>query len=161
MRIRWYAELPQWLILAAMFAIAITSWNRVPVPMPVHWYGDLVDGFGGRFRGLLLWPLVAVALYLLMLFAPRFNDGGAIAFSGTTLDPDTPAYRRVIEPLYLALRIAALAFIAVIYAAQVRFAEGYPVDMETINRFGLFAMLSIAALLAIAMIFFGRPKRYD
>jgi immunity protein, SdpI family len=162
MRIRWYVELPQWLILGLMFAIAVTSWNQVPLPMPVHWSGDVVDGFGGKFQGLLMWPLIAVGLYLLLLFAPRYNDRGAIAFSGTTLDPDAPSYRRVIEPLYHLARIGALGLIAVIYAAQVRFAKGYPVDMETINRYGLIAILGITGMLAVAMIlFFGKPQRYS
>jgi hypothetical protein len=159
MRFRWYVELPQWLILGAMFAIAVTSWNRVPLPMPVHWSGDVVDGFGGKFRGLLMWPLIAVGLYLLLLFAPRYSDGGAIAVSGTTLGPDAPSYRRIIEPLYHLVRVAALGLIAVIYAAQVRFAEGYPVDMETINRYGLIAMAAITVLLIIAMISLGRRKQ--
>jgi uncharacterized membrane protein len=161
MRIRWYVELPQWLILAAMFTIAVTAWNRVPVPMPVHWYGQLVDGFGGKFRGLLVWPLIAVVLYLLLLFALRFKAGSAISVNGTAQDPDTPAYRRVIEPLYHLVRIAALGLIAVIYSAQVRFAEGYPVDMETINRYGLITMAAITVLLIVAMIFFGHRKQYD
>jgi hypothetical protein len=160
MRIRWYVELPQWLILAAMGAIAVTSWNRVALPMPVHWSGDIVDGFGGRFQGLLMWPLIAVAMYLPLLFAPRMKDGGAISFSAETLDPGTSAYRRLIEPLYHLVRVAAVGLIAVVYTAQVRFAEGYPVDMETINRYGLIAMLGIAGLLAVTLVFLSKPKRY-
>jgi hypothetical protein len=159
MRMRWYVELPQWLILAAMAAIAVTAWNRVALPMAVHWSGDLVDGFGGKFRGLLMWPLIALGLYLLLLLAPRYNDGGAMAFSGITLDPDVPGYRRVIVPLYHLARIAALGLIAIVYAAQVRFAEGYPVDMETINRYGLIAMAGITGLLVIAMVYLARPRQ--
>jgi immunity protein, SdpI family len=159
MRFRWYVELPQWLIVGAMFAIAVTSWNKVPLPMPVHWSGDVVDGFGGKFRGLLMWPLIAAALYLLLLLALRYNEGGATAFSGTTPDPDAPSYLRVIEPLYHLVRIAALGLIAVIYAAQVRFAKGYPVDMETINRYGLIAMAAMTVLLIVAMISLGRRKQ--
>ncbi len=159
MRFRWYVELPQWLILVAMFAIAVTSWNKVPLPMPVHWSGVVVDGFGGKFRGLLMWPLIAVGLYLLLLLAPRYNDRGAIALSGTTLDPEARSYRRIIEPLYHLVRVAALGLIAVIYAAQVRFAKGYPVDMETINRYGLIAMAAITVLLIAAMISLVRRKQ--
>jgi immunity protein, SdpI family len=159
MRIRWYVEVPQWLIVAAMFALAASAWNLVHVPMPVHWIGDRADGFGGKFQGLLLDPLLAVGVYLLLLFAPQLNDG-AIGFSGTTLDSDSPAYRRVIEPLYHLVRTIVLAFLAVTYFAQVRVAEGYPVKLETIDRDGLAVVLVAGAILIVATLALGKPKRY-
>ncbi len=160
MRFRWYIEVPQWLIVIAMFAIAASAWSAVTVPMPVHWVGDRADGFGGRFQGLLLVPLLALGVYLLLLFAPKLRDGGAIAFSGTTLEPDTRAYRWVIEPLYHLLRVAALLFLAITYAAQVRFAEGYPVSLDTVDRDGTLVLIIAGGILAVASIFLGKPKRY-
>jgi immunity protein, SdpI family len=159
MRIRWYVEAPQWLIIAAMFAIAVTAWNRVPLPMPVHWVGNRANGYGGRFQGLLLVPILAIGVYLLLLFAPKLRDGDSIAFSGTTLDPDTRAYRWVIEPLYHLVRFGALMFLAITYAAQVRFAEGYPVNLDTIDRDGVLALIIAAGIMAVASIFLGKPKR--
>jgi immunity protein, SdpI family len=159
MRIRWYIEVPQWLIVTAMFAIAASAWNTVTVPMPVHWVGNRADGFGGRFQGLLLVPLLAIGVYLLLLFALKLRDGDAIAFSGTTLDPDTRAYRLVIEPLYHLVRVAVLLFLAVTYVAQVRFAEGYPINLDTVDRDGLFALLIAGAIMTVASIFLGKPKR--
>jgi hypothetical protein len=117
----------------AMFAIAAAASRVVPLPMPVHWIGDRADGFGGRFQGLLLKPFLAIGVYLLLLFAPKLRNGDAIEFGGTTLDPDTPGNRWVIEPLYHLLRIAALLFLAITYAAQMRFAEGFPVSLDAVD----------------------------
>lgn len=160
MRIRWYVELPQWLIIAAMFAIAATAWNRVPMPMPVHWVGNRANGYGGRFEGLLLLPIIAVGAYLLLLFLPILRGEEGIAFSGTTLDPNTPGYRYVIEPLYHLFRIGALLFLAIAYEAQVRFAEGIPVNIGAIDRDGAFAIIVFVAIMVVATLFLGKPKRY-
>jgi uncharacterized membrane protein len=160
MRIRWYVEAPQWLIIAAMFAIAVTAWNRVPLPMPVHWVGNRANGYGGRFFGLLLLPILAIGAYLLLLFAPKLRGEDGIAFSGTTLDPTTPGYRYVIEPLYHVFRIGALLFLAIQYVAQVRFAEGYPINLDTLDRDGLFALLIAGAIMTVASVFLGKPKKY-
>jgi uncharacterized membrane protein len=159
MRFRWYLELPQWLILGAMFALAVTSWNKVPLPMPVHWSGAVVDSFGGRFRGLLMWPLIALGLYLLLLLGSRYSDESATEPNDAGGDRDTSSFRVVISALYHLARIAVLALIAVIYVAQVRFAEGHFFDMERINRYGLYTMGGITGLLVIAMIYFARPRQ--
>lgn len=156
MRFRWYVELPQWLILAAMAAIAITAWSRVPLPMPVHWSGHLVDGFGGKVRGLLMWPAIALAFYLVLWLASRYGAGSAVE---SEVGGDAPAMQVVIAALYHLARIAALALIAIIYIAQVRFAEGHFFDMERINRYGLYAMGGITGLLVISLIYFARPRQ--
>lgn len=78
MRITWKIEVPQWIILAAMFAAAAIAWPHAPDRIPVHWnINGQVDRYGGRFEGLLLMPLFALGLYVLMLVLPRIDPGRA------------------------------------------------------------------------------------
>lgn len=160
MRIRWYVEVPQWLIIAAMFAIAVTAWNRVPIPIPVHWIGNRPNGYGGRFEGLLLLPILALGSYLLLLFLWVIRGDEGMALSGTTLDPSTAGYRYVVEPLFHMFRIGVLVFLAITYLAQVRMAEGFPVNIEAIDREGGIAIIVLAAIMIVAALFFGTPKKY-
>ena len=78
MKIAWKVEVPQWIILAGMFAGAAIAWPHAPDRIPVHWNIDgQVDRYGGRFEGLLLMPLVALGMYVLMLVLPRIDPGRA------------------------------------------------------------------------------------
>jgi uncharacterized membrane protein len=71
-------ELPSWILLALAFAAAALTWGRAPARVPVHWdiHGH-ADRYGGRFEGLLLVPIIAVAVYLLLRFLPRADPGRA------------------------------------------------------------------------------------
>jgi uncharacterized membrane protein len=78
MKIAWKIEVPQWIILAAMFVAAAIAWPHAPDRIPVHWnISGQVDRYGGRFEGLLLMPLVALGFYVLMLVLPRIDPGRA------------------------------------------------------------------------------------
>ncbi len=100
MKIAWKIEVPQWIILAAMFVAAAIAWPHAPDRIPVHWnLSGQVDRYGGRFEGLLLMPLFALGLYVLMLVLPR-------------IDPGRANYARFRGP-YNAIRIAILALFGV------------------------------------------------
>ena len=131
MKLSWPMELAQWLVIAAMFAVAAAAWSHVPERMPTHWnmHGE-VDGYGGRFAGLLLVPLLAVGLYFLLLFIPRLD----------------PAYQNYAQfaGTYLALRLATLLFLAAIFGGMVLAALGYRIQILTVvawSMAGLFALL--------------------
>ncbi len=103
MKINLRTELPQWLLLGAMFISSAIIWPSTPDRVPVHWNAaGEADGYGGKFEGLLLMPLLAVGLYLLLLFIPRIDPKRAnyAAFSGA----------------YAAIRISTTALMAVIHA---------------------------------------------
>jgi uncharacterized membrane protein len=75
-------------LIVAMFAAAAVRWGSVPDRIPVHWNAaGEVDGYGGKFEGLLLVPLLAVGLYLLLLLIPRIDPArrNYAAFAGTYL----------------------------------------------------------------------------
>lgn len=119
MKIAWRDELPSWAVLFAMFLGAIITWPAAPEGIPVHWniQGE-VDRYGGRFEGLLGIPLLALAVYALMLVVPRFDPGRAnYAQFGAA---------------YGTLRLALLAVLAVLYGVVLLWVWGYEVQVETV-----------------------------
>jgi len=77
-----------------------------------------VDGWGSRFTGLLLTPIVAAVIYLLTLLLPF-------------VDPGRRNYENFAKAL-VAIRLALTLFFATIYAVMVRAAFGHTVAMGTI-----------------------------
>lgn len=75
-------------LIAAMFVAAAVRWGSVPDRIPVHWNAaGEVDGYGGKFVGLLLLPLVALGLYGLLKYVPRIDPArrNYEAFAGSYL----------------------------------------------------------------------------
>ncbi len=96
-------EIVQLAIIAAMFAAAATRWGSVPERIPIHWNAaGEVDGYGGRFVGLLLTPIITIGLYLLLKYIPRIDPArrNYETFAGT----------------YLLLRVVFLMYLAFTYA---------------------------------------------
>jgi len=112
---RWLEAL-QLGIVGAMLAWAGWAWQTTPERVPVHWnvHGQ-VDGWGGRFEGLLLLPLIAIGIYLLLRFIPRIDPGRAnyAQFAGA----------------YAVIRLAVIAVMAGIYVATQLEARGTHVSV--------------------------------
>lgn len=78
MKLDWRREWPQWVLIAAMFALAAIMWNRTPDTVPIHWdAAGNVNGYGGKFESLLLDPIISVGVYLLMIALPWIDPGRA------------------------------------------------------------------------------------
>ncbi len=119
MRVRWQSELPQWLVLAAMFIAAGAFWPSTPARVPVHWNAaGQVDGYGGRFEGLLLMPLITLGLYVLLLFLPR-------------IDPGRANYAQF-SSVYLIVRFIVVAMMGAFYAFTVLVIRGVSLDITRI-----------------------------
>jgi len=60
----------QWLaraVIAAMFVVAIWAWPTAPAQIPIHWnIAVQIDGYGSKFTGLLLMPVIGLAGYALI-----------------------------------------------------------------------------------------------
>src|SRR6476619_4934519 len=109
------AELPQLLIIAAMFALAAWSWQRLPEQIPTHWnLQGQVDGHGNKFVGLLLLPITMAGIYFMMLLLPL-------------ADPGRANYQNF-AAAYGVIRVLLVAFMAALYAATVAAAFGHKVD---------------------------------
>ncbi len=115
MKTNWRIELGMLLLIAAMFAGALIVWPHAPDQIPVHWNaGGEVDRYGGKVEGLLGLPLIALALYLLMRFAPRIDPGRAnyARFGGA----------------YTAMRVGLQLLLAAIFGMVLAWVLKWPID---------------------------------
>ncbi|MCC7423627.1 MAG: SdpI family protein [Planctomycetaceae bacterium] len=130
MRITWRTELPQLLLIAAMFAAGGLAWSRVPEKLPVHWnFAGEVDRYGGRFEGLFAIPLFAIGLYGLLLVLPRIDPHAANDTQFATV--------------YLALCCVMVAFMALIQTLLLVSAFGHKLPMTAV------VMVATGTLLAV------------
>jgi uncharacterized membrane protein len=130
MRFKLRTELPQLLIVAAMFALAAWSWQRLPEQIPTHWnLQGQVDGHGNKFVGLLLLPLIAAAVYFMLLLLPL-------------ADPGRANYQNF-AAAYKLIRVFILAFMAALYAATVAAALGHHVDITQISFLGIAVLFMV------------------
>jgi uncharacterized membrane protein len=111
-------------VILGMFGASAALWTRAPVRMPVHW--DLAgepDRYAGKFEGMLVTPLVALALYGLMLLLPW-------------IDPRRRAYEAFARG-YQIIRVAMIVFCAAIHATILLVAFGYRVDVPLVISVGV------------------------
>lgn len=119
MKVSWRTEALSWCVIAAMFATAAWAWNRVPDRIPVHWNAaGEVDGYGGRFAGLLLLPLVTLGMQILFLVLPA-------------VDPWRANYAGFAKA-YAIFRTALVAFLGAVFAATTLVSLGHHVDMARV-----------------------------
>ncbi len=139
MKFSWRLELVQWLLVAAMFVTAAAVWTKVPERIPIHWNlrGE-VDGYGSRFTGLLLLPCVALGMYLLLVFIPRFDPGRA----------NYPSFATA----YTVIRVCLLLFMAAFYGATVASALGYRIDIAA------FVGIAVGILFVVLGNFMGKIR---
>jgi len=130
MKLTWRTELAQWVLLMVMFALAAVTWSHAPERIPSHWnvHGE-IDGWSGRFMGLLFLPLVAMGLYLLLAFIPR-------------LDPGRANYERF-GGVYAILRTTIMLLLFTIYAVTHAVIRGATVDMNLVLGLAVGAMFVV------------------
>jgi uncharacterized membrane protein len=120
MKITLRTEATSLLLIVTMFVLAIVSWPIAPDRMPTHWNGaGDIDRLGGRAEGLFVIPLVALAIYALMLFLPR-------------IDPRRAHYDAFAGP-YLLLRTAVLGLLFITYIAVHLSIRGKAVNITTLT----------------------------
>jgi uncharacterized membrane protein len=130
MKLSWRVELPQLLIIVAMFALAAWSRSRVPDSIPIHWnYRGEVDGYGGKFTGLLLLPIMVSVIYLLLPLL-------------MLIDPGRANYQNFTRVLNV-IRIAMAVFFGVIYCVTLLAVFDHHVDVVQICFLGTAALLVI------------------
>lgn len=116
MKVSWRTELPLWLLIVTMFALALSAWPSAPDSLPVHWgLNGQVDRYGSKFEGLFLFPLVTVVLYLITLGLPR-------------VDPGRLNYAGFAGP-YTLLRFGLIGFMAALYGLMQFQIRGHHVDV--------------------------------
>jgi len=138
MKISWRTEFPQLLIIAAMFALAVWSWSRVPDRLPTHWnlQGE-ADGYGNKFTGLLLLPLIVSMVYLMLLLMPL-------------IDPGRKNYQNFAGPFWV-MRVAIVLFLAFTYGVMGLAAFGHKIDTTTVICFAAAALLMVCGNLMVKL----------
>ncbi len=71
-------------LIVAMFAVAAWSWPTTPAQIPIHWnIAGQIDGYGSKFVGLLLMPVIGLAGYgligLTAVIRPEQFEGRAMS----------------------------------------------------------------------------------
>jgi uncharacterized membrane protein len=124
MKLSWQTESVQLLVIIGMFAVAALAWPHVPERMPVHWNLEgQVDGYGGKFSGLLMLPLITLGVYALTLALPLIDPRRANYASFATA--------------YNAIRITLVLFMTAVYGVIVLVGLGYAVSMSTVMGWAL------------------------
>ena len=119
MRTNLRIEAVQWILIGAMFVLAVAAWPSAPDRIPVHWgLSGEPDRYGGKLEGLLMLPLVTLGVYLLMLFLPR-------------VDPRRAAYA-MFEGAYGAIRLSVTVFLAFLHGFVLLWTMGEAPDSAVV-----------------------------
>ncbi|MEN6350635.1 MAG: SdpI family protein [Syntrophomonas sp.] len=123
---------PLWLLMAGLLISAIVVYPHLPERVPGHWniHGE-VDDYYSRSFGAFFPPLMAIGLYLMMLFFPL-------------IDPQRGNYRRF-TGAYTFLRWGLVVFFGVFYVATILVALGYQIDIA----------LAVKAMVSVLFIIIG------
>lgn len=112
-------------VLIVLFALSAWAWRAIESDrIPVHWdINGQVDGYGDKFEGLMVLPLVAIGLVALFAVIPlieprRANLAGSMR-------------------AYVLVWLALLAFLVLMHIAILFAAFGHEVDMATVVAGGL------------------------
>jgi uncharacterized membrane protein len=105
------------LVLAASVALGFYFYSVFPERVPTHWNAQgEVDGYGSRFVGAWLMPLVGICIYLLMLVLPA-------------LDPRRVNYEKFAGAYHLVKAALVLMLFAIYLIASFN-ALGYDLPVE-------------------------------
>lgn len=123
----WQREAPLLAIVIGLFVISAVVWPFAEDRIPVHWNAaGEIDRYGGKVEGLLLIPVIALAVWALMAVIPRFDPG-----------------RRNYESFgaaYFWTRLGLLGFFALIHIGIVALALGAEFDIFIIFPLGTGAL---------------------
>ena len=119
MRTNLRIEVVQWVLIGAMFVLAVVLWPSAPDRIPVHWgpSGE-PDRYGGKVEGLLVLPLLTLGVYLLMLLLPKVDPGrdNYAAFGGA----------------YATIRLSTVVFMALLYGLVILWVAGIRPDFAVV-----------------------------
>ncbi|MEN8615297.1 SdpI family protein [Dehalogenimonas sp. THU2] len=139
MKITWRSEALSLILILAMFAMSAITWPIAPDSIPIHWdITGQADGFGGKFEGLLLTPLMTVGIYLMLLFIPR-------------IDPKRANYDKF-AGVYRIIRTIMVVFMAALHGVIIASIHGVDINVGTA------VMVMAGIMLAVLGNYFGKLK---
>lgn len=110
--------------VAASFALSAAVWKRLPERVPIHWnfHGE-IDDWGGRLEGALLFPVLALVVWLVL---PRLP----------LIDPRRASFEKFRGSYDLVVTVT-LAFLFAVHCAVIAAALGYDVSMGRLIPVGV------------------------
>ena len=62
------------ILIILSFLLGAVVWNMLPDQIATHWGASgEADGYGGKFMGLFLFPLIGVLMFLMIIFLPKLD----------------------------------------------------------------------------------------
>jgi uncharacterized membrane protein len=118
-------------LIFAMFVLAIWAWPSTPAQIPIHWdITGRVNGYGSKFTGLFLMPIVGLGGYALIGFSAAIRPD---QFEGRVMD----ALSR--------FRLAYVLLMAGVFCVIVGYARGANLNIN-------YVVLPLLGLMTIASI---------
>ena len=140
MKITWRSEALNLFLIAAMFVASIITFPSAPDTIPIHWgINGEPNGFGGKFEGLFLLPLMTAGIYLLLLFLPK-------------IDPKRANYDKF-GGVYRIIRTLIVVFMAGLHGAIIASIRGSSIDIS------MAVMVMVGLILAVLGNYFGKLKQ--
>ena len=107
------------LIIIATFLLGILMYNKLPESIPIHWnFAGEVDGYGNKFIGTFMVPLIMIALWLAMIYLPK-------------IDPKKENYNKF-DKSYKLFQSILLTFFFIIQIIVVLSAMGYNISINRV-----------------------------
>jgi len=127
-------------LIVLMFAVAIFSYPHLPEKMPVHWDSEgNIDGYGSRFTGTFLLPIITLVIYLVFAVIPYIA-----------------VYKKNIKSFYFyyfGFKLSFVLFFTLLYIVSLLPNFGFDINMT------LVIMPMIAVLIYLAGILMTKSKR--
>lgn len=106
------------LIIIAAFLVGILAYDKLPESIPMHWnFAGEIDGYGSKFIGVFMSPVIMLALWLGMMYLPK-------------IDPKKENYKKF-DKSYRVIQSILLIFFFIIQIMVIFSAMGYEV---TVNK---------------------------
>lgn len=107
------------LIIIATFLLGILMYNKLPESIPIHWnFAGEVDGYGNKFIGTFMVPLIMIALWLAMIYLPK-------------IDPKKENYNKF-DKSYKLFQSILLTFFFIMQIIVVLSAMGYNISINRV-----------------------------
>jgi uncharacterized membrane protein len=139
MKITWRSEALNLFLIAAMFVASAIVYPTAPDTIPVHWgINGEPNGWGGKFEGLFLLPLMTAGIYLLLLFLPK-------------IDPKRANYDKF-GGVYRIIRTLIVVFMAGLHGVIIAQIKGVSIDV------GMTVIVMVGLMLAVLGNYLGKLK---
>ena len=126
-------------LIGAMLIVGIIVYPTLPEQVPTHWNAaGEIDGYGSRFVGAFMLPLLTLGIFLLLLVTPK-------------IDPRRENYSKF-SGVYQIIKAFLVLFMVLVYGITLSAAYGHDVNV------GLFVKFALGILFVTLGNYFGKIR---